>query len=58
MASDILSKYGTQVSGLMLVPSRGGAFEVMLNGSLIHSKLETGEFPATGHIITLIRAGS
>ena len=28
-----------------LIPSGGGAFEIRVNGKLIHSKLETGEWP-------------
>ena len=28
-----------------LVPSSGGAFEVRLNEELLHSKLQTGEWP-------------
>ena len=30
---------------MKLIPSRGGAFEIRVNGKLIHSKLETGEWP-------------
>ncbi len=28
-----------------LIPSGGGAFEIRVNGELLHSKLETGEWP-------------
>jgi selenoprotein W-related protein len=28
-----------------LIGSGGGAFEIRVNGELIHSKLETGEWP-------------
>jgi selenoprotein W-related protein len=28
-----------------LIASGGGAFEICVNGELIHSKLETGEWP-------------
>jgi selenoprotein W-related protein len=28
-----------------LIPSGGGAFEIRVNGELISSKLETGEWP-------------
>jgi selenoprotein W-related protein len=28
-----------------LIASGGGAFEIRVNGELIHSKLETGEWP-------------
>lgn len=45
MASRILSQYKMQIEHLELVPDRGGCFELSLNGDLIFSKLETGEFP-------------
>lgn len=28
-----------------MIPSSGGAFELSVDGDLIYSKLETGEFP-------------
>ena len=28
-----------------LVPTGGGAFEIELDGKLVYSKLQTGEFP-------------
>ena len=33
------------IKSLTLIPSDGGAFEVIVNGEKIHSKLATGEFP-------------
>jgi selenoprotein W-related protein len=33
------------VANVKLIPSGGGAFEIRVNGKLIHSKLETGEWP-------------
>jgi selenoprotein W-related protein len=33
------------IAKVKLVPSGGGAFEIRVNGELIHSKLETGEWP-------------
>jgi selenoprotein W-related protein len=36
-----------EVAGIKpkLIPSGGGAFEIRVNGQLLHSKLETGEWP-------------
>ena len=31
-------------------PPRSGAFEVTINGELIYSKLQTGNFPTTNEI--------
>jgi selenoprotein W-related protein len=33
------------IDPVKLIPSGGGAFEIHVNGELIHSKLETGEWP-------------
>jgi selenoprotein W-related protein len=30
---------------MKLIPSSGGCFELSVNGKLVYSKLETGEFP-------------
>ena len=54
MADDLKSKYKDQIKELTLVPSGGGCFEVTLNGNLIYSKLQTGEFPTTGQITSAI----
>jgi selenoprotein W-related protein len=54
LTDDLLSKYKTDVKSLTLVPGGGGCFEVTLNGELIYSKLQTGEFPSTGQITSAI----
>ena len=33
------------IKSVKLIPSGGGAFEICVNGELIHSKLDTGEWP-------------
>ena len=44
------------VKSLRLVPSSGGAFEVTVNGQMIHSKLATGNFPAPEAMLQAARA--
>lgn len=41
----MLSQYKQKIQGLELEPSSGGCFELTVNGELIYSKLQTGEFP-------------
>jgi selenoprotein W-related protein len=41
----ILGTYKQKVQSLTLVPSRGGCFELTVDGKLVYSKLQTGEFP-------------
>lgn len=38
-----------------LVRSSGGRFEIELDGELIYSKAETGEFPSEASIVDKIR---
>jgi selenoprotein W-related protein len=38
-----------------LIPSGGGAFEIRVHGKLIHSKLETGEWPDFDTIVHQVK---
>jgi selT/selW/selH-like putative selenoprotein len=40
----------------VIVPSRGGVFEVMVDGDVIHSKRATGEYPETEDVVAAVRA--
>ncbi len=40
-----MTTYKQQIAELKLIPSRGGCFELMVNGKLIYSKLQEGKFP-------------
>lgn len=42
---ELLNYFGREVKELVMVPSKGGIFEVEVNGKLVFSKLETGQFP-------------
>jgi selenoprotein W-related protein len=44
LAAKIL-ELGERIASLTLIPSSGGAFEIRANGKLIHSKLESGDWP-------------
>jgi selenoprotein W-related protein len=39
------------------VPSRGGVFEVTVDGRLVFSKKALGRFPNEGEILKLLRHG-
>jgi selenoprotein W-related protein len=47
-------EYGSLLS-VTLIPSEGGVFEVTVNGELIHSKNETGKFPAPGTVLAQLK---
>jgi selenoprotein W-related protein len=50
----LLNEYKQRIASLKLVPYRGGAFEVVLDGELVYSKLKTGEFPDESAIVELV----
>ncbi len=54
MATELLEKYGNSISGLELIPSGGGVYEVMKNGKLIFSKKEEKRFPELDEIKNLL----
>tara|TARA_B100001750_G_C14918495_1_gene308160 strand:- start:273 stop:449 length:177 start_codon:yes stop_codon:yes gene_type:complete len=54
MATELLEKYGNSISGLELIPSGGGVYEVMKNGNLIFSKKKEERFPELDEIKNLL----
>jgi selenoprotein W-related protein len=56
LTGTILNEFKQRISSFKLVPYRGGAFEVVLDGQLVYSKLETGEFPDEAAILNLVGA--
>ncbi|HEX5492429.1 MAG TPA: Rdx family protein [Candidatus Udaeobacter sp.] len=54
MAAKIL-ELGERIKSLSLIPSRGGAFEVRANGKLLHSKLDSGEWPDFDEIVKAVK---
>jgi selenoprotein W-related protein len=47
----VLNALKQKVQSWTLVPSRGGCFEVTVDGTLIYSKLETDVFPREADIL-------
>jgi len=50
----VLTTFKQKVSGMTLVPSGGGCFELTANGELLYSKLGTGKFPDEQSIVDLL----
>jgi selenoprotein W-related protein len=54
LATKIL-ELGERIKTLTLIPSSGGAFEIRANGKLLHSKLDSGNWPDFDQVVSQIR---
>jgi selenoprotein W-related protein len=45
LTAKVLTAFKQKIASLRLVPSRGGCFELVVDGELVYSKLKTGVFP-------------
>ena len=54
MATQIL-ELGDRIKSLTLIPSGGGAFEIRANGKLLHSKLDSGDWPDFDEVVKQIK---
>jgi selenoprotein W-related protein len=54
LATKIL-ELGERIKSLTLIPSGGGAFEIRAHGKLLHSKLESGDWPDFDHVVGQIK---
>jgi len=43
MVGQLLEEFEHDITNLTLIPSRGGVYEVVVDGDLIYSKKSTGE---------------
>ena len=55
MATKIL-ELGERIKSLTMIPSSGGAFEIHANGKLLHSKLQTRDWPDFDVVFKQIKA--
>ena len=56
MAAEVLDEHQHKIAEWTLVPSRGGVFEVTVNGELVFSKKALGRHAEDGEIRKLIKA--
>ncbi len=45
MTAKLLPRYKQAISRYVMIPSKGGCFELTVGGKRLYSKLQTGEFP-------------
>jgi selenoprotein W-related protein len=56
MVEGLLEEFEHQIESIGLIPSKGGVFEVVVDGDLIYSKKETGEHAELAQVADPIRA--
>ena len=52
LAAELKSEFGVDAE---LVPGGGGIFDVIVDGTMVYSKSETGRFPDAGEVTGLMR---
>jgi selenoprotein W-related protein len=45
LTAKLLPRYKQAISRYVMIPSKGGCFELIVGGKRLYSKLETGKFP-------------
>jgi selenoprotein W-related protein len=58
LTSRLLDTFKQKIKGLTLVPAGGGCFELTVDGQLIYSKLQTGQFPDEKWVLDVLRSRS
>jgi len=55
LAADLLAHYESIIEGITLLPSSGGRFEVVVDGHLVYSKLDTRRHAEPGEVAKLVK---
>jgi selenoprotein W-related protein len=45
LTAKLLPRFKQSISRFVMIPSKGGCFELTVGGQLLYSKLQTGSFP-------------
>jgi len=56
LTADLLKDFEPTIESVQLIPSKGGVFEVVVNGKLVFSKKALGRHAESGEIRKLIEA--
>lgn len=52
--AELLASYEPEIESITLIPSKGGCYEITINGKLIYSKLSTGRHADPGEVASLV----
>jgi selenoprotein W-related protein len=54
LTAKVLPRFKQRIGEYVMVPSRGGCFEIRVGDRLVYSKLQTGRFPGEDEAIEAI----
>jgi len=54
-AAELLNEYEFEIESLQIIPSRGGVFELTVDGDLLYSKRATGHHAGEGELLRLVK---
>jgi len=54
LTAEILKEFEPEIEQIILIPSDGGRFEIVVNDKLLYSKVERGRHPHPGEVVELI----
>lgn len=55
LAQELLTTFEQDLQSVVLSPSSGGRFEVLVNGAVVFSRKEAGRFPEAKEVKQLVR---
>ncbi len=53
--AELLAAFEFEIENILLIPSKGGAFEVTVGGDLLYSKLQTERHAKEGEVMGLVK---
>ena len=54
MTAKLLPRFKQTISRYVMIPSKGGCFELTVGGKKLYSKLKTGEFPDEDELVKAV----
>jgi selenoprotein W-related protein len=54
LTAKLLPRYKSAISRFVMIPSRGGCFELTVGGKKLYSKLKTGRFPDEDELLEAV----
>jgi selenoprotein W-related protein len=54
LTAKLLPRYKREISRYVMIPSKGGCFELTVGGKRLYSKLDTGEFPDEAKLVEAV----